>query len=331
MKKRKKRKLFFMVLWLLLVAVLFGSSTYAWFSTNRVVYINSLNVNVRAEGGIEISADGDNWKTILAIQDLIDAHNEMYPTSINQIPDKLEPVSTGKSVTNGFLDMYYGLVEIDSSGNYVLTSTKSVEVEGSGEESEGKFVAFDIFLKTQTPTDLYLTTESGAVYNGNSSVGIENAVRVAFLVEGNVSEGTVLGTIQGLRNANVSSTYIWEPNYDIHTEEAVRHAFSVYGINTSVTGGARLSYDGIIAEFDKDSNITVNRATASNYSSLFKTVNVDFATENGFMNNKQVFGIDAGITKVRVYMWIEGQDVDCEDNASVGNFTFTLQLTSNRG
>ena len=64
---------------------------------------------------------------------------------------------------------------------------------------------------------------------------------------------------------------------------------------------------------------------------LFKKVDVDFATEKGFTSNKQVFSIQDGITKVRVYMWIEGQDVDCEDNASIGNFTFTLQLTSNRG
>lgn len=330
---KKKKKLFFMFLWLFLVAILFGSSTFAWFSTNRVVYINSLNVNVRAEGGIEISADGENWKTILAIQDLIDAHNALYPTSVNQIPDRLEPVSTGKTIdtTTGFLNMYHGLVEIDSSGNYVLEATRSIEVDGSGEISDGKFVAFDIFLKTQTPTDLYLTTDSGAVYNGDDSVGIENAVRVAFLVQGNASEGTPLRTIQGLKNANLATTYIWEPNYDTHTEEAVRHASEVYGITTATTSGNLIDYDGIIAAFDDDRYVTVDKADVTNYPDLFKKVDVDFATEKGFTSNKQVFSIQDGITKVRVYMWIEGQDVDCEDNASIGNFTFTLQLTSNRG
>ena len=41
----------------------------------------------------------------------------------------------------------------------------------------------------------------------------------------------------------------------------------------------------------------------------------------------KVFSLKAGITKVRMYMWIEGQDVDCEDDASGSNIAFDLQLT----
>ena len=29
-------------------------------------------------------------------------------------------------------------------------------------------------------------------------------------------------------------------------------------------------------------------------------------------------------------MWVEGQDIDCENNASVGDFSFNVQLTTNR-
>lgn len=41
----------------------------------------------------------------------------------------------------------------------------------------------------------------------------------------------------------------------------------------------------------------------------------------------KVFSLKADITKVRMYMWIEGQDVDCEDDASGSNIAFDLQLT----
>lgn len=41
----------------------------------------------------------------------------------------------------------------------------------------------------------------------------------------------------------------------------------------------------------------------------------------------KVFSLKAGITKVRMYMWIEGLDVDCEDDASGSNIAFDLQLT----
>ena len=331
-KKRRKNRLFLTILWLFFVAVLFATSTYAWFTTNRVVYINSLNVNVRAEGGIQISADGKNWKTILAIQDLIEARDKDYPTSVNQIPYRLEPVSTGKIIdtSNGFLNMYHGYVEPNSKGEYILESTRSIETH-SGANGEGKFVAFDIFLKTNTKTDLYLTTDSGAVYEGNNSVGIENAVRVAFLIEGNALEGTTLNNIQRLKNATYDTTYIWEPNYDVHTEQAVISALEIYKINITTLMEDKIIYDGIIDEFNRNSNITVNKANSVNYPLLFKKIDVDYATKKNFNKNEKIFSIETGITKVRVYMWIEGQDIDCEDNASVGNFTFTLQMTSNKG
>ena len=40
-----------------------------------------------------------------------------------------------------------------------------------------------------------------------------------------------------------------------------------------------------------------------------------------------LFHLDKGITKFRVYMWVEGQDVDCENNASGADLTYKLGLT----
>ena len=40
-----------------------------------------------------------------------------------------------------------------------------------------------------------------------------------------------------------------------------------------------------------------------------------------------LFKVAAGITKVRIYMWIEGQDYDCEDRASGGSLTYSLQFS----
>ncbi len=329
-KSKRKNKLYFMILWLFLVGILFGSSTYAWFTTNRIVYISSLNVNVKAEGGIEISADAMKWKTVLAIQDLIDAHNENYKTSVNQIPNTLEPVSTGKEIdTNtGFLNMYHGTVEMNTNWEYILHSTKLLEENTTNDT--GKYIAFDIFLKTSTPTELYLSTSSGATYTGTNSTGLENSARIAFLIEGNAEETTNIETIQKLKNATKETTYIWEPNYDTHTEKAVEHAYNVYNIVTKTSKGNIIPYDGIIQEFDKDKNITVTTANATNYPQYFKTVNIDYATQKDFTENVQIFSIPKGITKIRIYMWIEGQDVDCEDNANTGNFSFNLQITTNK-
>ena len=59
---RKKAKLIYLSILLLFTVAMLSTSTYAWFTSNRVVTVSTINVHVAATGGIEISADGTNWK-----------------------------------------------------------------------------------------------------------------------------------------------------------------------------------------------------------------------------------------------------------------------------
>ena len=52
-------------------------------------------------------------------------------------------------------------------------------------------------------------------------------------------------------------------------------------------------------------------------------------TPANFINNKEIFSINSGITKIRLYAWLEGQDVDCENNSAVGNLDFKFQFSTN--
>ena len=101
-KKSKKRRyrLFYLLLLLFITTITLSFSSYAWFTTNRLVKIDLLNVNVRAQGGIEISVDGTNWKSVLTVTDIEEARNN-YPNSLNQVPSTLEPVSTVLDIENG--------------------------------------------------------------------------------------------------------------------------------------------------------------------------------------------------------------------------------------
>ena len=88
-------------------------------------------------------------------------------------------------------------------------------------------------------------------------------------------------------------------------------------------------YDGVLKEINKNMNITTDKASANNYPNYFKKVDVKYYTKNGFDANTEIFNLRAGITKIRVYMWVEGQDVDCENNASIGNMSLNLQFSTN--
>ena len=185
-----------------------------------------------------------------------------------------------------------------------------------------------MFLKTNNNTQLYLTPESNATYGGNKSVGIENAVRFAFVEEGTTFTGAPLGTIQSMTTSDQSKVHIWEPNYDTHTEYGIENARDVYQMNIT-SPSEPLNYDGVLNEIPKIAGITTNNASENKYPMYFQRVNIDYYTKNNFDNNVQIFSINSGITKIKVYMWIEGQDVDCENNAAIGNVALNLSFSTN--
>lgn len=331
-RKRKKYRLLILLLLLFGTGVMLATSTYAWFTSNKTVSVNSLSVSIDAKNGIQISADGTNWKSILKTTDITGAHTT-YPTSVNQLPDILEPVSTGGVVNaTGKLPMYYGTVETSTSetngGEYILTSKTDVETESNGPTSNGKFIAFDLFFKVATDTNIYLTPNSGVTTSDIADGGIKNASRIAFIVLGNTTDGDTVSNIQALNSGESSPTYIWEPNYNTHTAAGIANARDVYGNDAIASAGTIVPYSGVIDEISKTDDILLGKATQTDDATKFKDVTISYKTKNGFTHYVPIFSLTSGITKVRIYMWVEGQDVDCENNASGGNINFDLQITT---
>lgn len=326
MSKKSKRKndVKSSILVLLLIAILLIASTYAWFTSNRTVTVNSLDVNVAAKNGLQISADGTNWKSTLQKDDLLSANlDATYKDNKNQLPDTMEPVSTAGGVTSGNLDLYYGTVEAEGNG-YSLKTTKETDAKGT----EGRYIAFDVFLKVDATTKIALTPDSNVKFTDTNTKGLENAARVALLVEGNQATGTALSTIQAMNGAEAfgtgTTTHVWEPNYDVHTAAGIANAQSTYGKTTTAgPGAAALPYFGVKKEITSGVDITKTEADTTN----FAQIDPDYKTTKSNSENYDIFTLSPGITKVRVYMWVEGQDVDCENTASGANIQFNLQFT----
>lgn len=327
-RRRTKRSLL-LLLMLLFTGTMLGTSTYAWFTSNKTVSVTDITVNVAAKNGIQISVDGTNWKSILSTTDLL-AASQTYPGAINQIPNEsnsIQPVSTiGTVLSGGLMQMFVGDVPSNDAGEYILTSTQSTEVNGT----QGDFIAFDIFLKSDKAVDLDMTGSSGVTAEGNDT-GIKNASRVAFLVQGSTSSDASVSDIQSLAltAGSTEGIYIWEPNYNVHTGTGIANARDTYGLTITANETDPLAYDGIKAEILESENILLGAANKTNYPQKFDAVNISYKTRDTFAGESviPIFSLPAGITKVRVYMWIEGQDVDCENNASGGNINYNLQFT----
>ncbi len=328
-RRRNSKRLFILLIALFFTTVMFTTTTYAWFTANKTVTVNTLTVNVAAQNGIQISADGTNWKSIVQTSDLTSVHSTTYTDSVNQIPDSMEPVSTVGAVNaDGHMEMFHGVVASNDGGQYILTATQEEDEEGD----DGRYIVFDLFFKVDAATDIYLTTNSGVETTDNTDTGIKNASRIGFVVLGSTAAGSGVSTIQELNNGTSSNVYIWEPNYDVHTAAAVAHARDVYGEDIEQSGEEAMAYSGVKADIDADDGVLLNVTSAVQYttrnSDFFDTVDPEYKTVEGFSEKQQIFSLAKGITKVRIYMWIEGQDVDCENNASGGNIAYTLQITT---
>ena len=215
-KERRRRKLFLAIIMILFVGIVLTASTYAWFTANRTVTVESIDVTVSTSEGLQISVDASNWKSIVTNADIKGAS---WSGVKNQIPltddgNITKPVSTiGTIDSNGLMEMYLGTVmtsEVD--GDNILTAAKSTEVNGTS----GDFVVFDLFFRSSAAQQVYLTSGSKVVASdGSASDGIQNAARVAFINEGSVGYGDTPGSAQAKKEGNL--LWIWEPNYDVHT------------------------------------------------------------------------------------------------------------------
>jgi len=326
--KRKSRRSLLLLL-LLLTGTMLGTSTYAWFTSNKTVSVTDITVNVASKNGIQISVDGTNWKSIISTTDLL-AAKTTYSGAVNQIPNEsssIQPVSTvGTVLDGGYMQMFVGDVPSNDAGDYILTSQQSTEVNGTN----GDFIAFDLFLKSDKAVDIDMTGSSGVSANGTDT-GIKNASRIAFLVQGNTSSDSSVETIQGLKltAGSTEGVYFWEPNYNVHSGTGIANARDTYGLTISADEEDAITYDGVKDAISVDENILLGDANKTKNPNKFETVEIDYLTKDTFADDDviSVFSLQAGITKVRVYMWIEGQDVDCENNASGGNIDYSLQFT----
>ena len=348
-REQKKKKLKSLILLLFITIVMLSTSTYAWFTANKSVEISNINVNVAASSGLQISSNGSEWKTVISNADITNPSG--YTGHENMLSSSLVPVSTTGSVTGGYLNMYKGTVEGAAANGGALSLT-AVKTPADGEAAltgtaTSDFIAFDIFLKVDQASDIYLDDGSGVGVTvaspANPDKGLQYAARYAFVIEGNGASTAGAATFQEYHSG--TAAIIIEPNYDAHNASGVANARDYYGITTSAatSGVASVAYVGVKAPISTPIalNNTAPSTYATSYSDYFGTVSTLYKTNVAYSNGSgsyegntgtdrlKVFSLSAGVTKIRVYMWIEGQDVDCENNASGANLTYKVGFTLN--
>lgn len=234
--------------------------------------------------------------------------------------------------------------------------------DGAGNEAH-PFLVFDMYLRNVSARaanadpvfdPLLLDAGSRVWINDGSSddsqqegvgvtgTGLEYSSRVGFVIYGNTLDITAEGTdsnpvdkqVRSLTAAGTETAVIWEPNDLNHTQYVVNNngrgisgtsqAVTTYAITggvTSITDVNSTTDESLVAPQTMKPAYTL----ASGVTSATAMTDVD-GNAVGIMPNK--------ISRVRVYVWLEGQDPDCIDMASTGdklNVTIKLDRNENSG
>lgn len=198
------------------------------------------------------------------------------------------------------------------------------------ESSTAYFIAFDLFIQSSgaAALEVGLLPSSAVSVPTGTDAGLKSSIRVAFVNNG-VDATNTANTAYGLSE---STNYtIWEPNAEVHTPTAIAQGHAVGGQKYSYMGATATGTAVVINNATQFASVPVGSGVvvSTNSSKANFVRDTSMTTEtfpttqvwntNATTNYPTVFSVSQGINKIRVYIWIEGQDVDCENSATLGN------------
>ena len=350
-KNKKKSEMNAMFIIILLALVIFIISTYAWFSTQRNVSITNLNGTVEVAEGLEISLDAQNWSNGLVLgeeEGQLDIIDDAYAGNKNLKPSEMLPVSTLGQVSGQQKDLQMLRGKITNS--IQLSDIKAMVETESNPDSDTfpGYFAFDVFLKNSSKQDelddvLQLNYDSSLeiMETDKSSTGLQNTARVAFAKYNGTSDvmadqATILketaGIGVGAGTSYITDVAIWEPNSNDHVDYIVQNNNKITGAGASFNATTQMdtyalkstSIGQTIADIYKWDG-TESYLAKQNVLQTTKTSTEDYSIAEGVQNlvsttdGSTTFGIAPNaICRIRIYLWLEGQDVDCINYASHG-------------
>lgn len=322
--ERKQKNFNLMLLVTFFTGVVLIAATYAWFYASLNVKIEFLKMHVSNDTGLFISLDGITYSSSVEISKdiLLTELTKTYKNQTSQWPGNglYSVSSTGIKDSNYYkFDMYgsarLGYRNPDETGKRYLNARLIPE---GGPSNSSIYLAFDIFLKNVSgspfPDNLYIDEETAVAYDNsiyNDADGTINSIRIGMVKINSVPQKTDPVTIQNLTCDGKCESVIYELNATLHSSQSIERARS-YGIN--LEDGKYTPTYAVKAEGDY---LSLANGQAGSDIPLDTE---HFALQKNHINiNDPLFKIPNAVTKVRVYIWVEGQDIDSLETTSRGS------------
>lgn len=308
----KKRALVSAIAMLIVSAIVLTSATFAWFSMSKQATIDSMDLTVSSPEGIQISANASAWTASLTIDELFNTDDattsryDAYTGNNNLYPADLIPVSsTFYSATDGVVDFFKATL----NDSRYATVTPVSQVAGNADNAG--LIAFDLFFKVAAETKVYFGTSE---FVDSSNSDILTALRVGFAFLGNAAIGTPAAEVTALKSfVRGTSNICYEVDSMNRSADAAAGGLTTGAITTSYILGTNASG-------------TVNANSVLNPGAYVNTTYAKPVADQAAATDK-AFTLSAGMTKVRVYIWVEGNDVDCQNSVAGAALTAALKFT----
>lgn len=319
--KTKKRKTHliiysYLILFLLIISV---TATYTWFSLSKTPVVDNLSMYVTSHSGLELALtpDSEEWGSKVSYVDMASEHFPLRPITWSEKDEK-------------FYAAKYG-IDGRLSGDWLPLSE---EVNANRDNSDGYFSIGTLYARSSQDVEVslakvvetaegisgagtYLTGtpewDSEKLEHTNAGKGAENAIRIGIQI-------TLLDS-QNQPRENTKQFYIYEPNCDYHEDDKIG-----YLATPSIDGSGTL--------------IPENRLILQKHSSWREASpvqnGVQIYTIGDFETPTKLFSLKADEkARIKFYIWLEGQDVDCtnaiQDARVLANIQFLSETSNGSG
>jgi hypothetical protein len=252
---------------------------------------------------------------------------------------------------------YVAEITARSEAETYVTSSTAQNADHNYRTSSGDYLAFDFWIRSGAD-DVYLdidnaTTKIEASVPTSGTASLESGLRIMFVEMGftpDTGSADRQKTAKDLNTVSSSNWVLYNPFPDRHHSASLTDTYDTdertqgyYAVNRAPNYSTDTlsrydkkgvsSSDGTYIPFTFK---TINaQSSSSSYKSIFKLIDNDYSnyavatSSSNLATGHRLLKVDAGVTKFRCYVWLEGQDIDTVDEISFSqgiklNFGFKI-------
>lgn len=311
--QRQRQRTFIYLYVLLALLILLVTASYTWFSLSQTPRVSSMEMNIASTVGIQLAdqydADEDEWGTVLDFNEIVGTDTVLQPASWS-------------ADRNSFVTAYYGTDGRVIENKYILLTDAQ---HSNRSDQHAYYVKGSFYARSDTEVDIYLgeavevnegintsgtyvigtpVWNSQRILHEDGGLGAETAIRIGLRI-------TPVDPLTGVEIGN-DEFYIYEPNFDEHLDETIEGDAGT----PSVDGG------------DYEDVAYMIYQTTSYWTEAYPVEQgVTVKTLGEFIGDTYLFTLEPeDMVRIDLYVWLEGQDVDCSNLIDEAQIIANIQL-----